>query len=180
MTAYEKKPGGPARAFRKGLHLRIGDRAGERSFAAGGGRLLYGRRILVVTHGRSAKVREMKANPCVSLCSSFHTFMQSPFHGTSAAACQPGGARSAGGGRSSRGTLPATMKATPTCVICASYRRAVFSTRTGQATGWISSTDGGGIPLYSSGRNGFTAARKYSGILKRAGAHKAPALILHL
>ena len=28
----------------------------------------------VVTHGRSAKVREMKANPCVSLCSSFHTF----------------------------------------------------------------------------------------------------------
>ena len=28
----------------------------------------------VVTHGRSAKVREMKANPCVSLCGSFHTF----------------------------------------------------------------------------------------------------------
>ena len=134
----------------------------------------------VVTHGRSAKVREMKANPCVSLCSSFHTFkckahfMGHPLLPASQAA------REALAGAFEPWHFACNDEGDSNLCYLRIVPERFFPQGRDRLPGGFHQRDGGGIPLYSSGRNGFTAARKYSGILKRAGAHKAPALILHL
>ena len=121
----------------------------------------------VVTHGRSAKVREMKANPCVSLCSSFHTFKcKAHFMGHPLLPAN----------RAAREALAGAFE--PWHFACNDegdsnlcYLRIVpesgffHKDGTGYRVDFINGT-AAEFPLYSSGRNGFTAARKYSGILK--------------
>lgn len=94
----------------------------------------------VVTHGRSAKVREMKANPCVSLCSSFHTFKcKAHFMGHPLLPANQA-AREALAGAFEPWHFACNDEGDSNLCYLRIVPESGFSTRTGQATGWISST----------------------------------------